>query len=103
MRKILNEQNSKPNDNKDQLANSLNKVIINNENVNKGIEFEKNLKKSNFDDNNVANLPIINMNNNNSYNISNHIIHSHYNDGNNLNNSIKNIGNPNNFTFSSGN
>jgi hypothetical protein len=100
-----NEQNIKHNDNKDQLTNSLNKVILNKEIVNKGMEFQNTLTNSNIDDHNVAKLPFINMNNNNSNscNTSNPIIHSHYNDSDNLNNNINNNSNPNNFTFSSGN
>ena len=98
-----NEQNIKPNNNKGHITNLSNKIILNNRIVNKGMEFKEENVNINFNDNNAANLPIINMSNSNSYNNSNPIIHSHYNDSNNLNNSINNIGNPNNFTFSSGN
>ena len=98
-----NEQNIKPINNKGHITNLSNKIILNNRIVNKGMEFKEENVNINFNDNNAANLPIINMNNSNSYNNSNPIIHSHYNDRNNLNNSINNIGNPNNFTFSSGN
>ena len=103
-----NEQIIKTFDNKNQISNSLNKVIINNGIVNKGMEFGNTLSNSNltknpitnFNDKDIANLPIINTNNNISCNTSNPLILSHYNNSDNLNN---NIDNPNKFNFSSGN